>query len=462
MVKEIKTRLFKYIDSRQSEIIDFLCELIELKPINPVLSADDFSRGAVKGDEFAAQNWIKEKMRLFGFDEVDYWANDPEERRPNVVGTIAGKAKGKSLILNGHVDVVPVPEEQLKRWTCDPYRATKKNGMVYGRGSCDMLGGLTAIIWAAKALLDNIVELKGDLYVESVTGEESNDGGFLGTATTITRGYKAPFAIVAEPTGGEIHTCTCGTMLFEMIVHGVEAHTAMKNLIVYTQRYGIPQGSRIGVDAVAKAVKYIIAFQEMEKNWNFRWRHPVLGGGGQPVAMDKEGVGIFCITPTMIEGGTSITSIPAHCRLNCQVYYPSWINRRTVWAEVKKVISGVSDTDDWLKENPPTIKIDKAIEGDLEYIPPWDANEVSIDHQGCKKLASAWEQATGRQSIFSGFKAVCDVTHFGKNGIPAVVFGPGNLYAGVHGADECISMEDIVDCCKAFIAMVIDWCEPSQ
>jgi acetylornithine deacetylase/succinyl-diaminopimelate desuccinylase-like protein len=333
---------------------------------------------------------------------------------------------------------------------------------LHGRGSCDMLGGLTAIIWAAKTLLDNNVKLKGDLYIESVIGEESNEGGSIGTVATINRGYRAPFAIVAEPTGGEIITHTCGTMLFEMIVHGVEVHTAMKNLVVFPQRFGIPQGYQIGVDAIAKAVKYIIAFQEMERNWNFRWKHPILGGGGQPVAMDQEGVGIFCITPTLIEGGTSISSIPAHCRLNCHVFFPSWISAQTVWEEIKKVISSVSDTDDWLKENPPTLKIDKSIEGDDNYIPFWEANEVSLDHQGCKKLASAWEQATGRTSIYSGFKAVCDATYFGKKGISAVVFGPGRLSSGVHGADECILIEDIINCCKAFIAMAIDWCELSN
>jgi acetylornithine deacetylase len=326
--------------------------------------------------------------------------------------------------------------------------------MVYGRGSSDDLGCVAALIWAGKALLETGTKLKGDLYLECVPGEETGEGS-LGTNACIERGYTAPFTVVCECTGDEILTATCGTFMFDMIVPGKEIHTSMKNLTIYPQRYGLPQGSEVGVDAIAKAVKYINTFQELERNWVLRWRHPVLGGGGQPSPVDQEGVGVFSITPALIEGGTYFGALAGYCKMTCQVYYPSWVKAREVWEEVKAAIRAVSATDDWLNENPPKLKVDKTIEGNEDYF-AWEPNEVPMDHAGCKTLASAWKEATGREAVFSGLKAVDDVTHFGQKGIPSVTFGPAG--EGAHGIDERISIKSMLECIKTFAATAVDWC----
>jgi acetylornithine deacetylase len=243
-----------------------------------------------------------------------------------------------------------------------------------------------------------------------------------------------------------------------MTVPGKEIHTAQKNVTAYPQRYGVPHGSLVGVDAIGKTIKYLTAFQEMERNWVFRWRHPILGGGGQPVPRDQEGVGVFTITPTLIEGGTYPASLAGYCKVTSQVYYPSWMRGPEVWAEVKKVIQSISLTDDWLRDHPPKLLIDKSIEGTDDYMPQWQPNEVAMDNEGVKATANAWEEATGEQTIISGFKAVCDVTYFGNEGIPAIIFGPGDFSRGVHGPDECISIDDMVKCCKTYAALALDWC----
>ena len=390
-------------------MVDLLAKLIELKPVN--LGTPN------SGQEFAAQDWLKRRLIELGF-EIDYWSEPESPRRPNVIATIKGDGGGRSLILNGHVDVVPVHDFQLHQWTVNPWKATVKEDEIYGRGTSDMLGGLVSMLWAAKAVLDNGLRLKGSVFVESVPGEESNES-FLGTKSCIHRGYRAPLAVIGEPTAGEIQPVTCGTFLFDITIPGKAIHTSMKNLTTYPQRYGLRHGSEVGVDAIAKATKYITLFQELERNWGFRWRHPILGGGGQPVPVDKEGVGAFSITPALIEGGTYFGSLAGYCKMTCQVYYPSWISGKEVWEEIKAAIKSVSATDDWLKENPPILKVDKALEG-CEHHFIWEPNEVPIDHLGCRMLASAWKQATGREPLFSGFKAVCDATLFGKEGIPAV------------------------------------------
>ena len=447
-MSDFKTLLFDSIDQHASDVVNLLCDLINHKPLNLG------SRGS--GQEFATQTWLKEYLANAGFENVDSWAVDPEKKRPNVVAVLKGAGGGNSLVFNGHVDVVPVHDFQGHRWTVDPWSATVKDGSVYGRGASDMLGGIAAMVWAAKAILDHGRKLKGDLFVESVVGEESGEN-HLGTKACIDRGYTAPFAIIGEPTKGEIQPVTCGTFMFDITVTGKDIHTSMKNLTMYPQRYGIPHGSDVGVDAIAKGIKYMNAFRELEANWGFRWRHPVLGGGGQPVPWAREGVGAFSITPALIDGGTYFGSIAGYCKMTCQVYYPSWITAKQAWQEIKEAIAAVSVTDDWLKNNPPTLRVDRFLEGDEEYF-LWEPNEVSMDHEGCKTLASAWKQATGRDAVFSGFNAVCDATVFGKAGVPATIFGPGDLSTGVHGPDERIAIKDLIDCCKAYAAMAIDWC----
>lgn len=251
-----KEKVIRDIDEKKEEIIDFLCQFIGFKSINPGIPG--------KGEEFEAQNWVRDQFEKFGFDKVDYWAVDPEKRRPNVVGIVKGKGKGKSLIFNGHCDVVPVTEKELKRWTVDPWRATTKKGFVYGRGASDVKGGLTSMIWATKALIDSGISLKGDLYIESVVGEESQEGETIGTKATVDRGYRAPFAVVCEPTNCEIHVKSPGVFFFELIIPGKEAHTSARNQVIFPQRYGIPCGKEVGVDAIAKAVPFIELFQKLE------------------------------------------------------------------------------------------------------------------------------------------------------------------------------------------------------
>jgi acetylornithine deacetylase/succinyl-diaminopimelate desuccinylase-like protein len=115
-MNSIKQKVIDYIDRNKDNIVRFLCEFISKKSIN---------RGiAGTGDELEAQDWIRNQFALMGFDEVDYWFPDEKQKRPNVVGIMKGKGDGRSLILQGHVDVVPVPDSELNQWLSDPWRGT--------------------------------------------------------------------------------------------------------------------------------------------------------------------------------------------------------------------------------------------------------------------------------------------------------------------------------------------------
>jgi len=439
----LKKKVFAYVDECQEDIVDFLCEYIEFKSVTAGVPGT--------GQELAVQNWLRDQFKAMGFGKVDYWAVDPEKKRPNIVATIKGIGGGKPLIFNGHSDVVPVPESQLSKWTVDPWKPKVKDGMVYGRGSCDMKGGNTAMIWAAKALIDNDVRTEGDVYVECVVGEETSEDA-IGVTSTIDRGYTAPFAIVGEPTNCEIHTSALGYFLFELTILGKETHLSSRNLAVFPQRYGIPCGSEVGVDAIEKAIPFIELFQRLEKQWNQRWRHKLQGGGGYPRHEDYQGVGVFTINPSFIEAGTYKASLPGHCKLTYHVHYPPWLRAEEVWNELKRHVDAVASTDDWLREHPPIFKV-PAMHSDQR-----EGSETPIDHEGCKTLAKAFKEATGEDPIFSGLKCCCDSPCFSKRGIPVVIFGPGDLSMGTHGIDEHVPIDHIIKCCKTYAAMAIDWC----
>ena len=435
-------KVLDHIEKKQDRIIDFLCDFIAQRSVN---------RGiAGTGEELQAQEWVRTRFESIGFDDIDFWLPDENQQRPNVVGTIKGRGGGRSLILQGHVDVVPVPDSELDSWGSDPWRGTVRDGRIYGRGSSDTKGGLTGMICAAQSIRECGIELAGDLMVESVIGEESQEGETIGAASTVERGHRADFAVVAEPTNSEIHTESPGVFMFKLTVHGKSAHTAARNQVIFPQRYGIDAGSSVGVDAVSRMKLFLGLFERLELQWNHRWRGRVLGSGGYPIPADRQGIGLFTINPSLIEGGTYIGSVPGYCTLTCNVWYPSWITVDEVIEELSERIHALSQTDDWLREHPPTFE--------APVYQSWRPFKVSLEHEGIKMLAESYRQATGEIAVHSGFKATCDATWLNEKGISAVTFGPGGLEMGVHGPDEYVPIDELMRCTRTYAAMILNWC----
>ena len=191
-------------------------------------------------------------------------------------------------------------------------------------------------------------------------------------------------------------------------------------------------------------------FERLELQWNQRWRGKVLGGGGYPVPMDKQGVGLFTINPSFIEGGTYIGSVPGYCKLTANVWYPSWLKVDDIIAELKERVHALSQTDDWLRENPPQLR--------APVIQSWRPFSVSVDFEGVKVLASSYEEAGDEKAIHSGFRATCDATWLNENGVPAATFGPGGLELGVHGPNEYVPIEEVIRCAKVYALTALNWC----
>ena len=149
------------------------------------------------------------------------------EGRPNVVGTLKSRGDGRSLILNGHVDVVT--DEPVSAWDYDPWEGRILDDKMIGRGTADMKGGLAAMIMAVDSLLESGVKPKGDILIQSVVSEEDTNNG---TLSCITRGYKADAAIITEPTEFQVLIGHPGAMEMEITVKGKSGHQAYKRKLI--------------------------------------------------------------------------------------------------------------------------------------------------------------------------------------------------------------------------------------
>lgn len=184
-----------------------------------------------------AQHYIAGRLGESGL-EVDHWQLDladltsrPDfpgmevERREawGVVARLPGAGDGASLMLNGHIDVVPTGDADA--WHVPPFAAELRNGTMFGRGTCDMKAGLVANVFAVQAIQNAGVRLRGDLLLASVLGEE--DGG-LGTYATLQRGWRADACVISEPTELDIIPANSGALTFRLRVHGEATHAARR------------------------------------------------------------------------------------------------------------------------------------------------------------------------------------------------------------------------------------------
>lgn len=223
--------------------------------------------GGQRGEEFAVQDWVFGQYASRGYSPVKI-EMDPEalaqhegagkfsashSRAPVVVGVHKPKKQangGKSLILNGHIDVVPLGPLDL--WTDEPYSGRIDGDKLYGRGSADMRAGAAANVWALDALRSVGLQPASEVILEAVVEEESTGNG---TMMTHLKGYKADAALVPEPTNEQLTRANVGVLWFQVEVRGIPVHVReMGN----------------GTNAIDACWRVIGALRELEEDWNAR------------------------------------------------------------------------------------------------------------------------------------------------------------------------------------------------
>ncbi len=273
-------------------------------------------------------------------------------RPPAAAQTPAG-AVARSLLLTGHIDSVDV--EPREQWTSDPFVATERDGLLFGRGTNDMKGGLAALIVALEALHDAGVALAGDVVFASVTDEESSGMGSWSVVRRLAeRGIHPDAGLCAEPTEFEAWVACRGILKPRLTIPGRAGHSQE------------PQpGWRDGgaVNAIDKLVPVLTEVRRINDDWRTRadQRHPYLAPGD--------------IVPVLVDGGTWDVTFPAYCHLTLDCHYlpAHWhpaFGAEPVKAEIRERIDTAAAADPWLAEHP--------IAWEWEWeVPP---AEIAADH----------------------------------------------------------------------------------
>ncbi|MFD2371538.1 acetylornithine deacetylase [Brevibacillus sp. GCM10020057] len=384
-----------------------------------------------------AQDLIAQELEQMGF-AVDRWPVFPGD--DNVVGRLPGTASGRanSLIINGHIDVAEVGD--AGGWTYPPFALTKgSDGRWYGRGVADMKGGLAASLFAIRKLREHGVELSGDLLFQSVIGEEAGEAG---TLTAIERGHRADYAVVVDTSN--LHMQGQGGVITGWIT--IESKTTLHDGM---RAKTIHAGGRVhGASAIEKMMKVIASLQELERHWAVMKVYP----GFPP--------GTSTINPAVIEGGRHAAFLADKCALWITVHFYPNESYEDIIREIEDHVGRTAEADIWLRDNPPTFRWGgrSMIEERGEIFP---SLELDTAHPGLVTLQRAYEQQLRQSPVIDISPTVTDVGWFAHAGIPAVLFGPGEL-KHAHAVDESIDPEQLVQFAQVMARFIADWCQTEK
>lgn len=410
----IEPRVTDLLASRRDELVDLAATLIGF-------DTRASTHGEVGGEESALQALLADRLRAAGF-AVDLFEPLDLRGRPQLIARAIGRGDGRSLLLNGHVDVVSV--EPRSAWATDPFRARVRDGRLIGRGACDMKGGVAAMILAAEALAELEVPLSGDLIVNTVTDEESTGAG---TLACIARGLRADGCLVPEPTSGHVWLGARGAMLAEVEVHGRAGHT------------GLARGDELdgpGVGAIEAIGPVLAAVAQLREEW---WRSRAPG----------ESPG--WIVPTHIAGGEWIVTHPESCRVQLHVTFSAEQADAGGWggpvrSEIEERIRVVAHADPWLASHPPTVRW--SVEVPAVAV---DAGDPIVG----TALGSA--AALGHDAGIATRTTWLDTASLTRAGTPAIGFGPGDVEVA-HTVDESVDVDELVRAAQLLAVTAMRFC----
>jgi acetylornithine deacetylase len=414
-----------------NEIEEQVLEAIDVEGLLEFL-ADLIAVPSLTGQETAGQESVAEQMGRIGLD-VDLWELDfdelsqhpafsieeQRERGLGVVGVMGEDAGGRSLILNGHVDVVPVGDESL--WHYPPWKATIAEGRVYGRGAVDMKGGLCCALFAAKALRDAGVRLQGRLMVESVIGEE--DGG-VGTLATVLRGYRADGAIVAEPTELIVAPAQAGAFNFRVTIPGMAAHGCVREE---------------GVSAIEKFIPIHEALMALERERNERQQDALYARYRLPNAL--------CIGN--VRAGTWASSVAESLVFEGRYGIAVGEDQSAARRAFEEAVAQAAQADEWLRDFPPVVEWWGG-----QFFPA----RTSVDHPLVETITGAFHEIVGEAARVEGMTYGADMGLLVNVGhTPTVLFGPGDVRVS-HRPDEYVPIEDLEVAVRTLALTALRFC----
>lgn len=398
----------------------------------------DFVRiPSLRFEEAPAQDFIATALRDRGY-EVDDWQVKLEDLEPlpgfgpihgdfsrarSVVGTHRpAVTQGRSLILQGHLDVVPTGPHDM--WTNPPFDPVIADGWMYGRGAGDMKSGTVAAIFALDALRHAGFEPAARIHIQSVIEEESTG---LGALSTLQRGYRADLALLPEPSDHTVNRAQIGVLWFRIAVRGRPTHVAV---------------AREGSNAIMAAYDVIRALQGLEVDWNAQAAdHPVYADVPHPLNFNAG----------KIEGGDWASSVPAWCNVDCRMGVLPGQDLAAAKAAIEACIRDAARDHPFLSNNPPQVIWNGFQAEGYVLGPEAEPGLATLRHAHAAVFGEDVQMAERKMT------ALTDTRFYGLYyGIPAFCYGPAAQ--NIHGFDERVSLESLQRTTEVLALFVAEWC----
>lgn len=422
------------VEADKDYVVALTQDLVRIPSVNPKFQAE---QGLNR--EADVQERIEEELIGLGFATERF---ETFENRPNVVADLDG-SEDKSMILCGHVDVVPVGDANA--WDRDPFGGQLDAGKIWGRGAVDMKGGVAACVAAARAIRTAGIELESRLSVHTVVDEEA--GGF-GAIDAVNRGHLASYAIIAEPSWGDVIPAEGGLDWTKITFFGKQSHAGWRYNMIWPQ-HETPGRLEPGVNAIELATRFIAALRDFEASRCRDNNHPLMPAG------------LATINPGTIMGGagmgedgnpavmTNAAMMSDVCTIVLDYKFMPQEDFADVRAEFEAFVHHFAQMDPWMRENPP--KIEWSL-WDLHF-PPMNTPE---DHPLTKAALARATQLQEKAPRLKGFEAVTDAAHYAGKGVVPIIYGPSG--EGFHGDNECVDVKSLIETTKVIAATVLDMC----
>lgn len=401
--------------------------------------------------EEPAQDLIEAHMRGLDLD-IDRWAIDSPELRThpgygpstvdytamtNVVGTYRPQTdRGMSLILNGHIDVVPQGPED--RWSRSPWDAEVVNGWMYGRGSGDMKAGLIANLYAFEAIRRAGFALTGRVHLQSVVEEECTGNGSL---AALLRGYTAEAVIISEPEEDALVRANVGVLWFTVLVSGSPTH---------------PREMANGFNAIDAAFEVMQALRALEQTWNDqKGEHAYFEDLDHPINFNFG----------EIRGGDWPSSVPAWCELQVRVATYPGTRAEDAWSEIMECVTdagrgttektgaaggpGGSPAGASARPSFETVLTPNGFYADGYVLEPGGDAEALLEQTHRAVFGAELTSFTT-----PGYLDGRVFTNYGQ--MPTLVYGP--VSENIHGFDERVNVESVRRCTKSMALFIAEWC----
>ncbi|MFZ5847146.1 MAG: M20 family metallopeptidase [Actinomycetota bacterium] len=406
----VRDRVDAYLAAHEDDLLELTRQLIAVDSQIPPYA-----------DEREIVSFVSGVLADAGFTEQEVVAATPE--RPSLVTRIRGAGGGRNLMLNGHLDTKPVGEA-ADQWHTDPFTATIVDGDLFGLGSNDMKGAVAAMIWAARALIECGVPLRGDLVLGFVADEEGGAQYGAKHLAPVLRDVDA--VLIGEPSGWSqdwqgIHLVSRGVCGFRVTVTGTQMHSSLSDRM----------------PSVNASLKMADLMLRMADQLDLPFIPHRLGGVGPTL---NRGV--------MLGGGTFFGVVPGRAEFACDLRTVPGMTREGVVAALEEWVARAQAAD-------PDLHVEVALEPGLDWI-PW--SELDADHPLATATAAAAADVLGAAPPFSVFPGGTDAPWFSGAGIPTLPsFGPGML-TSAHGPNEFVSVRSLLEAARIYARVAADFC----